>query len=102
MLTARRSLSLLLAVIGVALWQVWLTWRLMEQDRNLELQHSRERLEQTAEARAFALSAGLAIGIWDYAGLGLCLPLPDDLEVAIGRDLYPACAAENRRVRPHT
>jgi hypothetical protein len=36
-LSARRSLSLFLAgVICLACWQVWLTWRLLEQDRNLE------------------------------------------------------------------
>jgi hypothetical protein len=37
-LSARRSLSLFLAgVVCLAIWQIWLTWRLMEQDRTLEL-----------------------------------------------------------------
>jgi signal transduction histidine kinase len=44
--SARRSLSFFLAgVVCLAIWQIWLTWRLMEQDRRLELQ----RLEQVAD-----------------------------------------------------
>jgi hypothetical protein len=34
LLTVRRSFPLFLAiVVCLAIWQVWLTWRLMEQDR---------------------------------------------------------------------
>jgi hypothetical protein len=59
-LSARRSLSLFLAgVVGLACWQVWLTWRLMEQDRNLELERSRERLEQTADLAIAELARSL-------------------------------------------
>ena len=65
-LSARRSLSLFLAVVAcLAIWQVWLTWRLMEQDRNLELQRSRQRLEQTADLALSQLER--RIGDWDLA-----------------------------------
>jgi signal transduction histidine kinase len=65
-LSARRSLSLFLAVVVcLAMWQVWLTWRLMEQDRNLEVQHSRQRLEQTAHLVLSQLER--RIGDWDLA-----------------------------------
>src|SRR5215472_14793449 len=65
-LSARRSLSLFLTgVVCLACWQVWLTWRLMEQDRNLELERSRERLEQTADLAVAELSRSL--GDWDLA-----------------------------------
>jgi signal transduction histidine kinase len=65
-LTARRSLSLFLAVVAcLAVWQVWLTWRLMEQDRNLELQRSRQRLEQIAHLALSRLER--RIGDWDLA-----------------------------------
>jgi type VI protein secretion system component VasK len=47
LLSVRRSLPLFLAIaVCLAIWQVWFTWRLMEQDRNLAAQHARERLEQ--------------------------------------------------------
>jgi len=66
LLSARRSLSLFLVVVAcLAIWQVWLTWQLMEQDRNLELQHSRQRLEQTAELALAQLER--RIGDWDLA-----------------------------------
>lgn len=66
MLSARRSLSLFLAVVScLAVWQVWLTWRLLEQDKNLELQRSRERLEQTADLAVLQLER--TIGDWDLA-----------------------------------
>jgi signal transduction histidine kinase/tetratricopeptide (TPR) repeat protein len=59
-LSARRSLSLfLVGVVCLAFWQVWLTWRLMEQDRNLELQRSRERLEQIADLTVAQLARSL-------------------------------------------
>jgi hypothetical protein len=46
--------------VCLALWQVWLTVRLMEQDRNLELQRSRERLGQIADLALAQLSRSLA------------------------------------------
>jgi len=60
----RRSLPLFLAiVVCLAIWQVWLTWRLMEQDRNLAAQRSREHLEQTADLALAQLASWL--GEWD-------------------------------------
>jgi signal transduction histidine kinase len=47
---ARRWLSVLLGgVLCLAGWQVWLTLRLLDQDRNLEIQRSHERLDQIAD-----------------------------------------------------
>jgi signal transduction histidine kinase len=63
-LAVRRSLPLFLAiVVCLAVWQVWLTWRLMEQDRNLAVQRSRERLEQIADLAVAQL--GGQLGDWD-------------------------------------
>jgi len=65
-LSVRRALPLFLAVVvGLAIWQVWLTWRLMEQDRNLAAQHSRERLEQIADLAVAQLIG--ALGEWDLS-----------------------------------
>ena len=47
----------------LATWQVWLTWRLVEQDRSLELQRSRERLGEIADLSMAQLAATL--GDWD-------------------------------------
>jgi hypothetical protein len=81
-LSARRSLSLFLAgVVGLAGWQVWLTWRLMEQDRNLELERSRERLEQTADLAVAELARSLAD--WDLALRELKLPPPPSLRAKL-------------------
>ncbi len=66
LLSVRRSLSLFLAiVVCLAIWQVWLTWRLMEQDRNLAAQHSHECLEQIADLAVAQLSSTL--GKWDLS-----------------------------------
>ena len=66
LLSVRRSLPLFLAiVVCLAIWQVWLTWRLMEQDRNLAAQHSRERLEQIADLAVAQLASTL--GEWDLS-----------------------------------
>jgi hypothetical protein len=63
-LSARRSLSLFLAaVVCLACWQVWLTWRLMEQDRNLELERAHQRLDQIADLAVAELARSL--GDWD-------------------------------------
>jgi hypothetical protein len=57
----RRALPLFLAVVvGLAIWQVWLTRRLTEQDRNLAAQHSRERLEQIGDLAVAQLTGALA------------------------------------------
>jgi len=66
LLSVRRSLPLFLAiVVCLAIWQGWLTWRLMDQDRNLAAQHSRERLEQIADLAVAQLSSTL--GEWDLS-----------------------------------
>jgi len=57
----RRSLPVFLAVVvGLAIWHVGLTWRLLEQDRNLAAQRSRERLEQIADLALAQLTGMLA------------------------------------------
>jgi len=57
----RQWLTVLLGgVVCLASWQVWLTVRLMEQDRNLELQRSQERLGQIADLAVAQLSRTLA------------------------------------------
>ena len=66
LLSARRSLPFFLTVVaGLAVWQVWLTWRLTEQDANLAAQRARERLEQTADL-ALAQLAG-TLDAWDLS-----------------------------------
>jgi two-component system, OmpR family, phosphate regulon sensor histidine kinase PhoR len=63
-LAVRRSLPLFLAiVVCLAIWLVWLTWRLMEQDRTLADQRSHERLEQIADLAVAQL--GGQLGDWD-------------------------------------
>ncbi len=60
----RRGLPLFLAtVVCLATWQVWLTWRSMEQDRNLAAQRSRDRLEQSAGLAVAELAN--ALDEWD-------------------------------------
>jgi len=89
----RRSLPLFLAVVaGLAVWQVWLTWRLMEQDRNLAEQRARERLEQIADLGLAQLNSTL--GAWELdlrepetlapTGTVILLSLPS------GSETYPA------------
>ena len=66
LLSVRRSLPLFLAiVVCLVFWQVWLTWRLMEQDRSLAAQRSRERLEQIAGLCLAQLASVLAE--WDLS-----------------------------------
>jgi signal transduction histidine kinase len=61
---ARRWLSVLLAgVVCLAVWQVWLTVRLLEQDRNLESQRSHDRLGEIADLALAQLTGSL--GDWD-------------------------------------
>ena len=62
----RRSLPLFLAlVVCLAAWQVWLTWQLTEQDRNLQLERSREHLSQIADLLVAQLVSTL--GNWDLS-----------------------------------
>lgn len=64
LLSVRRSLPLFLAVVVCLCgWQVWLTYRVMEQDRMLAVQRSRERLDQTADLAISQLTGHLAD--WD-------------------------------------
>ncbi len=79
----RRSLPLFLAiVVCLAIWQVWLTWRLMEQDRNIAAQHSRERLEQIAGLAVAQLASTL--GEWDLDLRDLhALPPPSALQASL-------------------
>ena len=60
----RRSFPLLLPiVVCLVFWQVWLTWRLMDQDRNLAAQRSRERqIADLALAQLTSMLAG-----WDLS-----------------------------------
>ena len=61
---ARRWLSVLLAgVVCLAVWQVWLTVRLLEQDKNLESQRSHDRLGEIADLALAQLTGSL--GDWD-------------------------------------
>jgi len=50
---------LLAGVLCLAGWQVWLTWRLLEQDQRLELQRSHERLDQIADVGLVQLAGNL-------------------------------------------
>ncbi len=79
----RRSLPLFLAiVVCLAIWQVWLTWRLMQQDRNLAAQQSRERLEQIADLAVAQLASTLAQ--WDFSLHELnALPPPTALKAKL-------------------
>jgi signal transduction histidine kinase len=83
LLSVRRSLPLFLAiVVCLAVWQVWLTWRLMEQDRNLAAQHSRERLEQIADLAVAQLASTL--GEWELSLRELdALPPPAALQATL-------------------
>jgi signal transduction histidine kinase/cytochrome c-type biogenesis protein CcmH/NrfG len=66
LLSVRRSLPLFLAiVVGLAIWQVRLTWRLIQQDRDLAVQQSRERLEQIADLAVAQL--GSTLGDWELS-----------------------------------
>ncbi len=66
----RRSLPLFLAVVAcLVVWQVWLTWRLMQQDRNLESQRSHERLQQVADLAVTQLAGTL--DNWDLSLRGM-------------------------------
>jgi signal transduction histidine kinase len=70
-------------VAGLAFWQLWLTWRLTEQDNNLAVQHRKERLEQAADLGMAQLSASL--GTWDLILRGMdALPPPDVAQLPAG------------------
>ena len=66
--SVRRSLPVFLAilvclVVCLALWQVWLTWRLTETDRTLAAWlRSRQRLDQAADLAMAHLSSALDAG----------------------------------------
>ena len=62
----RRSLPLFLAlVVCLAAWQVWLTWQLTDQDRNLQLERSREHLSQIGDL--FVAQLVSTLGNWDLS-----------------------------------
>ena len=64
--SARSGLSVFLAgVVCLAIWQIWLTWRLMDQDHNLEIQQTRDRLGQISDLAMAQLSRNL--GSWDLS-----------------------------------
>ena len=57
----RNVLVLLIAVAAVSVAAlVWLSWRLLEQDRALENQRIQERLERTADLIVTSLDLGLS------------------------------------------
>ncbi|MGA8027606.1 MAG: HAMP domain-containing sensor histidine kinase [Bryobacteraceae bacterium] len=62
--SVRRSLALFLAVVfGLALWQLVLSWRLMQQDSNLAERQKREHLEQIADLAVSQIVG--ALGKWE-------------------------------------
>jgi signal transduction histidine kinase len=64
-LSLRRILpSFLASVICLAVWQVWLTWELREQDYRLAAQRSRERVEQIADLTVAQLTGTLVD--WEF------------------------------------
>jgi signal transduction histidine kinase len=57
----RRSLPLFVAIVAsLAISQVWLTWRIAEQDQRLAAQRAKERLDQTADLALDQLAGKLA------------------------------------------
>jgi len=69
-LWVRRGLPLFLGVVVcLAFWQVRLSWQVREQDRHLEIQRSRERLDQVAALAIAQLSTTLAD--WELTVRGL-------------------------------
>src|SRR5437764_242721 len=69
-LWVRHGLPLFLGVVVcLAFWQVRLTWQVREQDRHLEVQRSRERLDQVAALAIAQLSTTLAD--WELTVRGL-------------------------------
>jgi signal transduction histidine kinase len=70
---------LLAGVVSLAVWQVWLTVRLLEQDQSLESQRSHDRLGEIADLALAQLTGSL--GDWD---LGLhelnTLPPPPSIQ----------------------
>ena len=70
---------LLAGVVSLAVWQVWLTVRLLEQDQSLESQRSHDRLGEIADLALAQLTGSL--GDWD---LGLhelnSLPPPPSIQ----------------------
>jgi hypothetical protein len=58
--------------VVLACWQVWLTWRVTEQDRNLETERSRQRLDQVADLAVAELARTLSdwdLGLREFKSL---------------------------------
>lgn len=64
-------------MVGLAIWEVMLTWRLMQQDSDLAARQSREHLEQVADLAVSQIASTL--GGWELAlrRLDTLPPAPD-------------------------
>ena len=101
LLTIRRSLPLFVAIVAsLAISQVWLTWRIAEQDQRLAVQHAKERLDQTADLALDQLAGRLTS--WDLSLRGWeDLPPPADAKFRVPPDaILIRIAAQSAVVYP--